>query len=189
MRRLDVLFVVNWTSCWTNSLVADDTGHMTLMWRHRYVLGCTLTMSRVCVNKTLRNKFHWHVNCNSKELYFQENAFENAFCKYRPFCLGLNELGEVFIQEFIFQHYGDVVMGTIASQITSLAIVYSTVYSGAYQRKHQSSTSLAFVRGIHWGPVNSPHKWPVTRKMFPFDDVIMRCRLQNVIHAARASIQ
>ena len=64
-------------------------------------------------------------------------------------------------------------MGTIASQITSLAIVYSIVYSSAYQRKLQSSASLAFVRGIHRGPVNSPHKWPVTRKMFPFDDVIM----------------
>ena len=70
-------------------------------------------------------------------------------------------------------HYGDVIMGTIASQITSLTIVYSTVYSGADQRKHQSSASLAFERGIHRGPVNSPHKWPVTRKMFPFDDVIM----------------
>ena len=64
-------------------------------------------------------------------------------------------------------------MGTIASQITSLAIVYSTVYSDADQRKHQSSVSLAFVRGIHRIPVNSPHKWPVTRKMFPFHDVIM----------------
>ena len=63
-------------------------------------------------------------------------------------------------------------MGAMASQITSLIIVYSTVYSGAYQRKHQSSASLAFVRGIHRGPVNSPHKWPVTRKMFPFDDVM-----------------
>ena len=70
-------------------------------------------------------------------------------------------------------HYGDVIMTTIASQITSLTIVYSTVYSGADQRKHQSSASLAFVRVIHRGPVNSPHKWPVTRKMFPFDDVIM----------------
>ena len=40
-------------------------------------------------------------------------------------------------------------------------------------RKHQSSSSLAFVWGIHRSPVNSPHKWPVTRKMFPFDDVIM----------------
>ena len=66
-------------------------------------------------------------------------------------------------------HYNDAIMGTIASQITSLTTVYSTVYSGADQRKHQSSTSLAFVRS----PVNFPHKWPVTWKMFPFDDVIM----------------
>ena len=64
-------------------------------------------------------------------------------------------------------------MTTVASQITSLTVVYSTVYSDADQRKHQSSASLAFVRGIHRGPVNSPHKWPVTRQMFPFDDVIM----------------
>ena len=70
-------------------------------------------------------------------------------------------------------HYTDVIMGTMASQITSLTIVYSAVYSGADQRKHQSSVSLPFVRGIHRGPVNSPHKWPVTWKMFPFDDVIM----------------
>ena len=64
-------------------------------------------------------------------------------------------------------------MGAIASQITSLPIVHPTVYSGGDQRKHQSSPSLVFVRGIHRWPVNSPHKGPVTRKMFPFDDVIM----------------
>ena len=74
------------------------------------------------------------------------------------------------------QHYNDVIMSPMASQFTSLTIVYSTVYSGADQRKHQSSASLAFVRGIHRGPVNSPHKWPVTRKRFPFDDVIMKTR-------------
>ena len=65
-------------------------------------------------------------------------------------------------------------MGAIASQITSLTSVYSTVYSDVDQRKHQSSASLAFVWGFHRGPVNSPHKWPVARKMFPFDDVIMK---------------
>ena len=70
-------------------------------------------------------------------------------------------------------HYNDVIMTTTASQITSLTVVYSTVYSDADQRKHQSSALLAFVRGIHRGPVNSPHKGPVARKMFPFDDVIM----------------
>ena len=64
-------------------------------------------------------------------------------------------------------------MSTMASQITSLTIVYSAVYSGTDQRKHQSSPSLAFVRGIHRWPGNSPLKWSVTRKMLPFDDVIM----------------
>ena len=65
-------------------------------------------------------------------------------------------------------------MGAIASQITRLTIVYySTVHLGADQRKHQSSAALAFVRGIRRGPVNSPNRWPVTQKMFPFDDVIM----------------
>ena len=70
-------------------------------------------------------------------------------------------------------HYDDVIMTMLASQITSLPVVCSIVYSDVNQRKHQSSASLAFVREIHRGPVNFPHKWPVTRKMFPFDDVIM----------------
>ena len=70
-------------------------------------------------------------------------------------------------------HHKDVIMGAMASQITRLTIVYSTVYSDADQRKHPISASLAFVRGIHRWLVNSPHKWPATRKMFPFDDVIM----------------
>ena len=73
-------------------------------------------------------------------------------------------------------NYNDVIMGAMASQITSLTIVYSTVYSGADQRKHQSSATLAFVMGIHRWPVYSPRKGPVTRKMFPFYDVIISFR-------------
>ena len=64
-------------------------------------------------------------------------------------------------------------MSAMASKITNITIVYSSVYSDADQRKHQSSAPLAFVREIHRWPVNSPHKRPVTRKMFPFDDVII----------------
>ena len=64
-------------------------------------------------------------------------------------------------------------MDAMVSQITSLTIVYSTFYSGADKKNHQSSSTLAFGQGIHWRPVNSLHKWPVMRKMFPFDDVIM----------------
>ena len=64
-------------------------------------------------------------------------------------------------------------MGAMAAQITSLTIVYSTAYSDADQRKYQSSVSLAFEQGIHRWPVNSPHKGPATRKIFPFVNVII----------------
>ena len=70
-------------------------------------------------------------------------------------------------------HYNDVIMNAMVSQIISLVTVYLIVNSGADQRKHQSSASLAFQREIHRWLVNSPHKGPVTRKMFPFNDVIM----------------
>ena len=86
-----------------------------------------------------------------------------------------------------YKHYNDVIMGAIASQITRLTIVFSTVYLDTDQRKHQSSASLAFVRGIHRRPVHSPHKGPLTRKMFPFDDVIMNFPLNN--SACNGSIQ
>ena len=70
-------------------------------------------------------------------------------------------------------HYSDIIIGVMASQIASLMIVYSTVKSGADQRKYQSSASLAFVLGIQRWPVNSRHKGPVRWKMFPSDDVVM----------------
>ena len=78
--------------------------------------------------------------------------------------------GNVYLQPW---YYSDIILSVMASQFTSPAIVYPTVYSATHQRKHQSSTSLAFVRGIHQWLVNSPYKGPVMRTMFPFYDVIM----------------
>ena len=75
-------------------------------------------------------------------------------CVTRP--QWVNDPQGITIQLLIY--YNDVIMDMMASQITSLTIVYSAVYSGADQRIHQSSASLAFVRGIHRGP---------------FDDVVM----------------
>ena len=99
---------------------------------------------------------------------------ELGICRYFPTITSEDVLDQTwFVVKGKRLHYNDVIMGAIASQITSLMIVYSTVYSGADQRKHQSSASLAFARGIHRWPVNSPYKGPVTRKMFPFDDVIV----------------
>ena len=61
-----------------------------------------------------------------------------------------NDPNSLKIPQMSILHYDDAIMGAIASQITSLMVVYSIVYSDADQRKHQSSASLAFVWGIHW---------------------------------------
>ena len=101
------------------------------------------------------------------------NLYEKGISHMNVFLLSGIMLSEP-LQIAFPMHYNDVIMSAMSSQITSLTIVYSTVQSGLDQRKHQSSASLAFVRGIHRWPVNSLHKWPVTWKMFPFDDVIVR---------------
>ena len=78
----------------------------------------------------------------------------------------INFHNNILFEWVLLFNYNDVIFGAMESQIISLTIVYLTVYSGAYQRRHQSSASLAFVRGMHRWPVNSPHKWRVTRKCF-----------------------
>ena len=83
-----------------------------------------------------------------------------------------------------WKHYSDVILGAMASQITSLTIVNSTIYSGADQRKHQSSASLAFVRGIHRSPLNSPHERLIARKMFSLDRIIIpvKATFLDILH-------
>ena len=116
-----------------------------------------------------------------------QNTLRCAQWRYGSKCDALNVSQGVFFWRLVFSvwhdeiagsmtqgvHYNDVMMGVMASRITSLTIVYPAVYSGPDQRKYQSSASLAFVRGNHRSPVISSHKWPVTLKMFPFDEVIM----------------
>ena len=127
-------------------IASSDLYEMMFFWKHWN--GRDMTGSRVC-----------------EMLLFE--------CGYFVACIHLCYLVIFLILSMIPCHYSDVIMSTITSQIISLTIVYSTVYSDADQRKHKSSASLAFVRGIHLGPVNSPHKRPVQRKMDPFGDVIM----------------
>ena len=106
-----------------------------------------------------------------EEIVCQLSIYNSAYIILRSMMLS-DSVGNQYL--ILLLHYCDVIISIIASQITSLTIIYSTVYSGTDQRKHQSPASLAFVRGIHRGPVNSPHKRPVTRKMLPFDDVITK---------------
>ena len=128
-------------------------------------------------DRTLNIIFGMSVLCRNSVVY--ANSMELAHpCAHIAWILIMLNMemvlgkNRMLIVRYIY--YSDVIKGAMASQITSLTIVYTTFYSGVDQRKHQSSASLAFVRGIHRGPVNSPHKWLVTRKMIPFDDVIMR---------------
>ena len=114
--------------------------------------------------------------CRDHSGYGLSQSEEALFC---------NAFSHWLSPKFVYSHYYDVIMGTMASQITSLTTDYSTVYSGADQRKHQSSASLAFVWGVHRWPVNYPHKWSVTRKMFPFDGVIMAIWSVVMTHVKR----
>ena len=74
----------------------------------------------------------------------------------------------------IWVHYSDVTMRLMTSSINIVSSICSTICFGGHQRKHQKSASLVFMRGIHRWPVDSPHKGPITRKMFRFDDVLVK---------------
>ena len=140
------------------------------------------------VNWSIGHKFKLNLNQNTN-LCIGENEFANAISKIEAISIGLNmttqrsHICDRVIPSLIRRqrwwhmasivHYSDVIMSALVSQITCVSIVCSTVCSGADQRKHQSSASLAFVRGIDWWLVDSLHKGQVTRKMFSFDDVIM----------------
>ena len=77
------------------------------------------------------------------------------------------------------KHLRDVIMSSMASQIPGVSVVCSTICSGVDKK---TSKSLAFVREIHQWQVDSRHKGPITRKMFPFDDVIMKCYFGDIFY-------
>ena len=131
-------------------------------------------MSSCCVN-TLRYDAQWHTwqqSCHHGNCQVSITIHLTTVNSWANEATNLNTVPPLLLW---VPYYSDVIMGAMASQVTGVTIVYSPVCSGT-DKKHQSSASLAFVRGIHRWPVNSPHKGPVKReKMFPFDDVIMLC--------------
>ena len=106
-----------------------------------------------------KQSLYW--NCRTIKLLFRERISTTCIIPILR-----KDKNKKFPKNKFSTHYTDVIMSTMASQITGLTIVCSTFYSCADQRKHQSSVLLAFVRGIYRWPVNSPHKGPVTRKIF-----------------------
>ena len=111
---------------------------------------------------TNSRKIEWLFNDNTSQNWVQLNPVETLL-SITQYCTN-------------FSYCSDVIMNTMASQITGVSIVCSIVCSDADQRKYQSSVPLDFVRGSHRWPMHSPNKGPVTRKIFPFDDVIMETK-------------
>ena len=122
----------------------------------------TKNVSKSLIMYNCYRKYWRWIASNHRVKGHKVNMFYRENCLFSPRALvrGIPVGGE-FASENIntlgMQHI-DVIMSAMASQITSLTIIYSSFYSGVDQRKHHSSVSLAFVRGIHRWPVNSPHK-------------------------------
>ena len=156
---------------WTYKQICIFNRSLTLEWRHPFSW-----TKKTCLHNTVNTipaddiaTVGARASAATELTYFSQNILASALDGF------ITQIAQRSSMCFgpICRHYNDVTVGAIASQITSLTIVYSIVYSDADQRKHQSSASMALLYGNHRGPVNSPHKWPVKRKVFPFDDVIM----------------
>ena len=114
---------------------------------------------RYCLTLSTQRIMTYFVNCFQKQpTLYSMITHPSPIHTVTPLTINNENLDNTKGNIIWLTHYNDVIMGVIVSQITSLMIVFSTVYSAADQRKHQSSASLAFVQGIHRGPVNSPHK-------------------------------
>ena len=133
------------------------------------MLAQSIWYQQVSDSQHIQIDIYRHINGYYTHKYL-EYSYVGWYNLFTPLTIHKNE--KCHDADFVVNHDRDVIVSTIASQITSLAIVYSTAYSGADQCKHQSSASLTFVRGIHRWPVNSPQKRLVMRKMFPFDKAI-----------------
>ena len=149
------------------------------------------------VNWTLGNKLQWNLNRNLN-IFIQKNAIENVVWKMAailpgPQCVNkqsfsrphpwrpLNQwlcyicwvVSELFHNEPNFiQHYNDVIMGAMASQITSLTISLLNRLFRPRSKKTSKHCVTGLWQKIQGWPVNSLHKWPVMWKMFPFDDIM-----------------
>ena len=132
-------------------------------WVARWIHGSHLATGRPYFSSTVDNVERQFLSTRGKDFNLTCTMLELRTYRIHTLCTTL------------YIHYSDVIMSAMASEITSVSIVCSTYCWGTYQRKHQSSASLAFERGIHWSPVDSPHKGPVMQKMFPCDDIIMLC--------------
>ena len=144
-----------------NIEMAEEASH-TSPSQTSYAVSVLNTFETICLVISGLYGSGWHTNMlwHESRIWYGEKDYDYAMIwkqlSYGEAMPVVLHLHGVMSYNFVFKflnHHNEVIMNSMASQITSLTIVYSTVYSGADQRKHQSSASLAFVRGIHrWIP-------------------------------------
>ena len=127
---------------------------------------CTLSAVITCINYCITITVQ--INLFPTQMAFIESislihVSPEHTCTFTGFCTRgaekyVREVRRPFLETKISPHYNDVIMSTMASQIAGVSIVNPTVCSGADQRKHRSSTSLASVRGIHRWPASNAEK-------------------------------
>ena len=129
-------------------------------------------------NKCLSKQWWgWWFESPSRPLWRHCNDTRYPSCTW---CQGCNKSDNSPV------HYSDVIMARWRLKSPASRFFYSTAYSGADQRNIRAPRHWPLC-GDRW-PVNSPHKWPVTRKMFPFDDVIIFPCEQNTWHIESSRI-
>ena len=177
---------ITWSKCgsWLTLQVVSSSlqqgkliSRLTPIWKNTLNQKCSVSMTTVLGSGWNERLFrttlpHWMAFwlC-SKCCEYQIKCSANLIFVFMIVQFILSNIA-VMIRRWWINNCNDVMMSAVASRINGVSVVRSIVCSGADQRKHQSSASLAFVRGIHRWPVDSPHNGPITRKMFPFDDVI-----------------
>ena len=151
-----------WRSAWANN---RDTGDWV---RHRTNYDVTVMSRNVLYFDRTRYSWRYEWINISPGIYNMLTSCWQLYCKANRSWAKENTIQQIktFTADILFWHRRDIIMSTVASQITGVSIVCLTACSGAEQRKYQSSAWLAFVRGIHRWPVDSPHKGPVTQKNY-----------------------
>ena len=144
---------------WWENVLAES-----LLFKHTISYVIKPADQRTILTKCTTHQYNIQQLCDTNDVYLSAWLSLHRHCKYMisvPLQWNIRPIWEIMVVHY--HQYGDIIMGVLVSQITNLTIIYSTVHSGADQRKQQSSESLSVVWEIHRWPGNSPHKWPVTR--------------------------
>ena len=163
-KALEILQPCTKPSLWstTHGSVVVHPFHLHSLFRHH---------NKHCVGGTRR--YHTAFVCKDDSLQMKYSILFMMICAHHVGTQATILKTPPRFKRINFSHYSDIIMGTMASQSPASRLFTQPFIQGTDQRKHQSSRSLAFERGIHRWPVNSSHKWPVMRKMCPFHDVMM----------------